>query len=73
VKPTAFTTAYALGQVAERYLAGGRKLTAKELRAAFEEARGQAREVEARYAAEIEACRRDVRVQNLLPARGVAP
>jgi uncharacterized protein (DUF697 family) len=73
LKPTAFGVAYALGQVTERYLVGGRKMTAADLRADFEAAREGTPAIEAAYASEIEACRRDVRLQNLLPARAVGP
>lgn len=69
---TAFATAYALGQVADQFFARDRNQSAAELKAAFEAARASASAIQATYAAEIEACRRDVRLQNLLPARGPA-
>jgi hypothetical protein len=48
-------------------------MTAADLRADFEAAREGTPAIEAAYASEIEACRRDVRLQNLLPARAVGP
>jgi uncharacterized protein (DUF697 family)/uncharacterized tellurite resistance protein B-like protein len=62
-----FATTYALGQVADRYYAGGRTLTAAQLRVAFDGLLGEARDLQAKYRPEIEACSRNLRLQNLLP------
>jgi uncharacterized protein YbjT (DUF2867 family) len=48
-----FATTYALGHAAKRYYAGGRKLSAAELKTLFTELLGRARELEPRHAAEI--------------------
>lgn len=48
-----FATTYALGHAAERYYAGGRKLSGAQLRELFAELLGRAREIEPRHAAEI--------------------
>ncbi len=48
-----FATTYALGHAAKRYYAGGRKLSAAELKTLFSELLGRARELEPRHAAEI--------------------
>jgi uncharacterized protein (DUF697 family)/tellurite resistance protein len=50
-----FATTYALGHAAQRYYAGGRRLTRAELGRLFSELLGQARELEPRHAAEIAA------------------
>jgi uncharacterized protein (DUF697 family)/tellurite resistance protein len=55
-----FATTYALGHVAERYYAAGRKLSAAELRTLFGELVGRARELEPRHAAEIASSARRV-------------
>jgi len=51
---TAFASTYALGQVAKRYYAGGRTLTADSLKQAFQEMLGQARTLGEKHAGEIE-------------------
>jgi tellurite resistance protein/uncharacterized protein (DUF697 family) len=48
-----FATTYALGHAAERYYAGGRRLTGSELRELFASLLGRARELEPRHAADI--------------------
>jgi uncharacterized protein (DUF697 family)/tellurite resistance protein len=53
-----FATTYALGHAAERYYAGGRKLSAIELRDLFTSLLGRARELQPRHAAEIAASAR---------------
>ncbi len=58
-----FATTYALGHVADRYYAGGRTLNAAQLREAFDAMMGEARSLQAKYAPEIEACSRNLRVQ----------
>ena len=55
-----FATTYALGHAAERYYAGGRKLSSAELRALFTSLLGRARELEPRHAAEIAASTRGI-------------
>jgi uncharacterized protein (DUF697 family)/uncharacterized tellurite resistance protein B-like protein len=64
-----FCTTYALGHVAEQYYAGGRTLTNAQLRAAFDHIMGRARTIQGNYTSEIEACSRNLRLQNLLPTR----
>jgi hypothetical protein len=54
----AFATTYALGHVAERYYAGGRKLSGAELKALFGELLGRARELEPQHASAIAASAR---------------
>lgn len=63
-----FATTYALGHVANQYYAGGRTLTQVQVRAAFDALLGQAQELQAQYRPQVEACSRDLRLQNLLPA-----
>ena len=48
-----FATTYALGHAARRYYAGGRKLSAAELRGIFTDLFARARELEPRHAADI--------------------
>ncbi len=48
-----FATTYALGHLAKRYYAGGRKLSGTELKELFTTLLGRARELEPRHAAEI--------------------
>ena len=48
-----FATTWALGQVAERYYAGGRTLDAQRLKESFASLLGEARTLEARYLPEI--------------------
>ena len=62
-----FCTTYALGHAANQYYAGGRVLSAIQLRALFDSLLTKARELQAGYAPEIEACRRNLRLQNMLP------
>jgi len=50
-----FATTYALGHAARRYYAGGRKLSAVELRDLFTELVGRARELQPRHASDIAA------------------
>ncbi|HOB99657.1 MAG TPA: GTPase [Verrucomicrobiota bacterium] len=64
---TAFATTHALGQVAAQYYGGGQNLTADQIRAAFEGVMTEALALQAKYTPEIEACSRDLRLQNLLP------
>jgi uncharacterized protein (DUF697 family)/uncharacterized tellurite resistance protein B-like protein len=62
-----FCTTYALGHAAHQYYAGGRVLSKTQLRAVFESLMTKARDLQVGYAPEIEACRRNLRLQNLLP------
>ncbi len=62
-----FCTTYALGHAANQYYAGGRVLSKDQLRAMFDSLMAKARGLQAGYAPEIEACRRNLRLQNLLP------
>jgi uncharacterized protein (DUF697 family)/tellurite resistance protein len=48
-----FATTYALGQVAKRYYAGGRKIDAAGLQQAFQSMLGEARELQGRYTGQI--------------------
>jgi len=50
-----FATTYALGHAAERYYAGGRKLSSIELKELFRTLLGRARQLEPRHAADIAA------------------
>ncbi len=51
----AFATTYALGHVANRYYASGRSIDAEQLRAVFQSMLGDAKGLQSRYAAEIQA------------------
>lgn len=62
-----FCTTYALGHAANQYYAGGRVLSQAQLRATFDTLMAKARGLQAGYAPQIEACRRNLRLQNLLP------
>jgi len=48
-----FATTYALGHVAKRYYAGGRKIDTAGLQQAFSEMLGQAKQMQGKYAAQI--------------------
>lgn len=48
-----FASTYALGQVARRYYAGGRRLDGQALKAAFNDTLGQARTLQSRYQPEM--------------------
>ncbi len=61
-----FATTYALGHVAKRYYAGGRALSAADLREAFQGMLGEAKGLQSRYAGEIEARARSVNLPQLL-------
>ncbi len=62
-----FCTTYALGHAANQYYAGGRVLNQAQLRATFDTLMAKARGVQTGYAPQIEACARNLRLQNLLP------
>ena len=61
-----FATTYALGQVARRYYAGGRTLSAEMLQRTFSEMFAQGKELQARYTAQIEQQARAVDVGRLV-------
>lgn len=62
-----FCTTYALGHAANQYYAGGRVLSKDHLRAMFDSLMTKAQGLQAGYAPEIQTCRRNLRLQNLLP------
>jgi len=61
-----YATTWALGQVAKRYYAGGRTLTAAMLRDAFSSLLGEARNLQSRYLPEIERRARTLDVSEVL-------
>ncbi|MFZ5557180.1 MAG: YcjF family protein [Pseudomonadota bacterium] len=61
-----FAFTYALGHVARRYYAGGRALSAADLKEAFQGMLGEAKGLRSRYAGEIEARARSVNLPQLL-------
>lgn len=63
----AFATTYALGQAAKRYYAGGRTLSAAQLKDVFSTMLQEARGVQGRYAGDITARSRSVNPAELLP------
>jgi uncharacterized protein (DUF697 family) len=63
-----FATTYALGQVARRYYAGGRTLTAQMLQQTFTEMLAQGKALQGRYAQQIEQRARTVDVARLVQA-----
>jgi uncharacterized protein (DUF697 family)/tellurite resistance protein len=63
----AFATTYALGQVARRYYAGGRTLSAGQLKEAFSSMLVEARSVQGRYSGDIAQRSRQVNMAELLP------
>lgn len=65
-----FATTYALGHAAERYYAGGRKLSGAELRELFSSLLGRAQELEPRHAAEITTSARGIDLGALRRALG---
>ena len=62
-----FATTWALGKLAHQYYAGGRKLSAIELRTLFGSLTEQARSLHSRYAGEIQQKAGSVNVSQLLP------
>jgi uncharacterized protein (DUF697 family) len=62
-----FATTWALGKLAKQYYAGGRKLSAIELRQLFGSLTGQARSLHSRYAGDIQQKAGSVNVSQLLP------
>ena len=65
-----FATTWALGQVARRYYAGGRTLSATALQDAFGSLLGEARTLQQRYAGEITAKARTIDVKQILSEIG---
>jgi uncharacterized protein (DUF697 family)/tellurite resistance protein len=61
-----FATTYALGQVARRYYAGGRTLSAEMLQQTFSEMLAQGKELQSRHTAQIEQQARSVDVGRLV-------
>jgi len=61
-----FATTYALGQVARRYYAGGRTLSAEMLQQTFSEMLAQGKDLQSRYTAQIEQQARSVDVGRLV-------
>lgn len=61
-----FASTYALGQVAKTYYAGGRKLSAVDLKASFNGLLGQAKTLEQRYQGEIAEKARTLDLQQIL-------
>lgn len=64
---TSFASTYALGQVARRYYAGGRKLSAAQLKETFQSLLGEANSLHSRHAGEIQQKAGQVNVSQLLP------
>lgn len=62
-----FATTWALGKLAQQYYAGGRKLSAIELRSTFGSLTEQARSLHSRYAGDIQQKAGAVNVSQLLP------
>jgi len=62
-----FASTWALGRMAQQYYAGGRKLSALELRGLFGSLTEQARGLHARYAGEIQQKAGQVSISQLLP------
>lgn len=62
-----FATTWVLGKLAQQYYAGGRKLSAIELRSTFGSLTEQARSLHSRYAGEIQQKAGSVNVSQLLP------
>ena len=62
-----FATTWALGRLARQYYAGGRKLSAIELRSTFSSLTEQARSLHSRYAGDIQQKAGSVNVSQLLP------
>ncbi len=61
-----FATTYALGQVARRYYAGGRTMSAQMLKDAFNDMVGEARRLQAQYMPQIEQQARTVDVDRIV-------
>lgn len=61
-----FATTYAIGQVARRYYAGGRTMSAELLQQAFNDLMQQGRSLQARYLPQIEQQARSIDVNRLL-------
>lgn len=64
---TTFATTYGIGQVAQAYYAGGRRLDGAELKRLFAAKSGEAQALYAQYKGEIETRAKTIDVQQLLP------
>ena len=64
---TSFASTYALGQLARRYYAGGRKLSAIQLKETFSSLLGEAKTIHSRYVPEIQQKASQVKISELLP------
>jgi len=62
----AFATTYALGQVAKRYYAGGRKIDAAGLKQTFTSVLGEAKQLQGQYTGQIAEQARTLDVSKLL-------
>ena len=62
-----FASTYALGQLAKRYYAGGRQISAGQLKEMFSSLTSEARLMHGRYASEIQAKAGQVSISQLLP------
>ena len=62
-----FASTYALGQLAKRYYAGGRQISAGQLKEMFSSLTSEARLMHGRYASEIQAKVGQVSISQLLP------
>gem|GEM_PF-5132103 len=71
----AFATTYALGHVAKRYYASGRRIDAEQLRSVFQSMLGEAKGLQSRSAGEIQARARTIDPKHLLAMiqRGIRP
>jgi len=61
-----FASTYALGHVAKRYYAGGRRIDAAGLQQAFASMLGEAKQLQAKYSAQIAEQARTLDVNKLL-------
>ena len=69
-----FATTWAIGQVARRYYAGGRTMSAETLRDSFASLMEEAKAVQTRYAPQIEAQARQIDVSRIVEiAPGMSP
>ena len=62
-----FATTYAIGQVAQAYYGGGRRLDGGELKRLFAAKSGEAQGLYQQYRGEIESRSRSINLQELLP------
>ncbi len=64
---SSFASTYALGQLAQQYYAGGRTLSALQLKETFSSLMGQAKSIQPRYSAAIQEKVKTVNISELLP------